>query len=173
MHDSLTRTRGSFEQTLAGIDNVVSLRVSHPVRLVTSTVVTRRNLARVGRIIEFLGGRGVDTLVLNVVEPSGEALDHFETLAPRYEEIAGHIRMAVEGSEFREKVVVEGIPLCLCRDFLDCTGVREQIHLLEGSDIKALPTDRNHVKTGRCEGCDLTALCPGVFAEYVKRRGWN
>jgi cyclic pyranopterin phosphate synthase len=173
VHDALTRTRGSFEQTLAGLDNVLALRGRRGVRVVTSTVIARRNMARAEELIEMLGSRGVDTIVLNVVEPSGEALAHFDTLNPGYEEIAAHLEQAIVRSPHRGRVVVEGIPPCLCRAFLSCTGVRERIHLLEGGKVESLPPDRNHVKTARCEGCDLTAICPGVFVEYVRRRGWD
>lgn len=172
MHDALTRTRGSFDQTLDGLKNVVSLRRTHPVRLVTSTVVTRRNMSHVGEILDLLGDLGVDTMVLNVVEPSGEALRHFDLVNPGYEEMAECLREALRPSSRRDRIVVEGIPLCLMREFPECTGIRERIHLREGDEVKALPTDRHHVKTERCRGCDLTDICPGVFARYVQRKGW-
>ncbi len=172
VHDALTRARGSFGQTLAGLENVLGMKVRFDVRVVTSTVVTRRNMEGLGDVVAMLGGMGVDTMVLNVVEPSGEALAHMEVLVPPYEILAGHVARAVEGTPYRERIVVEGIPLCLCRSFLDLTGIRERIHLMEGGKLCTLPPDRNHVKTARCDGCDLTALCPGVFAEYVRIRGW-
>jgi cyclic pyranopterin phosphate synthase len=172
MHDPVTRTRGSFEQTLEGLRNASARKAGADLRLVTSTVVHSRNLARLREILDLLSSLDVDAMVLNVVEPSGEALTHFERLVLPYEETAAGIRTALSGFAHKGRVVVEGIPVCLCEGFLECTGMREEIHLLEGGEIRALPVDRNHTKPESCTGCRHTHLCPGVFVEYVKRRGW-
>jgi MoaA/NifB/PqqE/SkfB family radical SAM enzyme len=171
MHDAVTRARGSFDQTLAGLRNVSEKKNTYGVRLVTSTVLTRRNLGRTSEILSFLGGFGVDTMVLNVVEPSGEALRHFERLTPTYTEVSKTLGRAIQAFPERSRVAVEGIPLCLCQDFLDAAGIREEIHLLEGKKFKALPLDRFHVKVEACKGCRLSPRCPGIFRVYADRRG--
>jgi MoaA/NifB/PqqE/SkfB family radical SAM enzyme len=171
LHDSLTRTRGSFEQTAAGLRNAVQLRAQHPLRVISSTVVVRHNLPHLRRVLEFLTGIGVDVMVCNVVEPSGEALRHLERVAPSYTDIAAGLRLALDDLPGRDKVVVEGIPVCLCDGFRDRLGVREQIHLRDGDDVRALPPDRHHIKPQVCEGCGWTGVCPGVFEAYARRRG--
>jgi MoaA/NifB/PqqE/SkfB family radical SAM enzyme len=171
MHDSLTRTKGSFSQTLEGLRNAAARKEAYGLRLVTSTVLSKRNMKHAAEILAFLEKLGVDTMVLNVIEPSGETLEHFDTLVPSYSEIAGRIEHALAGFPARDKVVVEGLPFCLCAGFLENTGIREEIHLLEGSELKALPPDRFHMKTGECRGCSLSPRCPGIFREYAGRRG--
>lgn len=173
MHDAVTRTKGSFGQTSRGLKNVQLARERHDLRLVTSTVLTSRNIDHVGQILHFLASFYPDTMVLNVVEPSGEALAHFDRLIPEYEDVASAIGAALEGFHARDAVVVEGIPVCLCTGFEESAGLREEIHLQEGDEIKALPPDRNHRKPSFCDGCRYTHVCPGVFVEYLERRGWE
>ena len=171
MHDGVTRTRGSFDQTMAGLRNVSNLKEKHGVRLVTSTVVTARNMKHIGEILKALAAFSVDTMVLNVVEPSGEALKHFDRVTPSYADMAQEIEKAITGFPNKSKISVEGIPLCLCTGFLGSCGVREEIHLQEGEAFKALPVRRNHIKIDVCSDCRLTRLCPGIFREYAKQRG--
>jgi MoaA/NifB/PqqE/SkfB family radical SAM enzyme len=170
-HDALTRTRGSFDQTFGGLRNAAASKKRFGLRLVTSTVLTARNMRHLSAMLDLLAALDVDTMVLNVVEPSGEAKKHFDLLTPPYTDTASHIAAALRKFPGRSRVVVEGIPFCLCRDFLESTGIREEIHLLEGGEFKALPTDRFHVKTAECEGCRAAARCPGMFVEYAQRRG--
>jgi len=171
VHDGVTRAKGSFDQTLAGLRNAAARKSRFGLRLVTSTVVTARNLGHLPGILALLSGLEVDTMVLNVVEPSGEARRRFENLAPPYREFAAGIGKALRDFPGRSRVVVEGLPFCLCEGFLENAGLREEIHLLEGKELKALPPDRFHVKTATCAGCRVSHLCPGIFKVYAVSRG--
>src|SRR5262249_34839110 len=87
LHEGLTRTPESFEQTVAGLDNVTKLK-RFGVELPTSTVVTDRNLPHLLPIYRFLRGHGVDQVVFNVMQANGRADTHFEQIFPRYGAIA-------------------------------------------------------------------------------------
>ncbi len=170
-HDALTRAPGAFEQTRAALENLSRLRRGTPLRLITSTVLCDLNADGLRPTLEGLGRLGVDVMVVNVVEPSGQALRHLDLLSTSYRDLARSVAEALDGFEGRERVAVEGLPLCLCHPFLDRVGIREEIHLRQGDRIAALPPDRNHRKPGICEGCSLTGRCPGVFEAYAERRG--
>ena len=171
VHDALTRTKGAFAQTLEGLRQARRIGGPRGVRLISSTVVTRRNVGVVRDLLDLLAREGVDVMVLNVVEPSGSALDHFEAVFTSYSALAAGVAEALDGFEARERVVVEGLPLCTTTPFLDCAGVREEIHLQEGDTFRALPTDRGHIKPDVCEGCRLSPRCAGIYESYARRRG--
>ncbi len=173
MHDSLTRARGSFVQTLKAIENLAAIRRSHALRLVTSTVLVGRNASRLRSILDLLVRFEPDAMVLNVVEPSGEALGRYGRLQPGYAEMARVIEAALHGFWGRGRVLVEGLPLCLCRGFLDCTGIREEIHLLEGREVRILSPGRNQIHGEPCRECARAEACPGVFESYARLRGWE
>ena len=167
LHDALTRTRGAFEQTMDGLRNAMRHRPS--VRLISSTVVVRQNAEHLAEFLAMVDG--VDVSVINVVEPTGMALQHFGSVFTSYSDLAAQVATTLRGFDGDREVIVEGLPLCLCRDFPDRTGVREEIHLLEGQLFHALPTDRGHTLTEVCDDCLLRARCPGIYTEYANRVG--
>lgn len=85
LHDSLVRTPGAFEQTLAGIRELGRLRGEFGLTVHTSTVVQRRNhtAEQLEELYELLRP-SVDQVVLNVIQPWGRGDTHFDRLVPRY-----------------------------------------------------------------------------------------
>ncbi len=114
LHEGLTRTPGSFAQTVAGIEVVASLKC-YGVTLHTSTVITKRNLPHLGEIYRFLRARGVEQVVFNVMQANGRANTYFDQIFPSYTEIArGFAAFANEQSlhEPRPMAFLVDIPLC-------------------------------------------------------------
>jgi MoaA/NifB/PqqE/SkfB family radical SAM enzyme len=169
LHDGLTRAPGALRQTLAGLDNLARLRVEGRPRIITSTVVCRTNADHLRAIFDRLAA--ADVMVVNVIEPRGEARAKLAVLLPSYSELGRQLAVALYGAPWRERVAVEGLPLCLCGDFLDRVGIREEIHLQQGSELAVLPPDRDHLKPPVCDGCSLSFRCPGIFADYASERG--
>jgi len=167
VHDALTRTRGAFAQTADGLRNAARRRPA--IRLISSTVVVRQNAGHLAAILAFVDG--VDVSVINVVEPTGTALEHFGSVFTRYTELSADVARALRGFDGDREVIVEGLPLCLCGEFRRSAGVREEIHLLEGERFHALPTDRGHTRAEACEDCRLASRCPGIYAAYAERVG--
>ncbi len=171
VHDALTRAPGSFEQTRSALHNLARARGGAGLKLISSTVVCRSNAGHLRATLDMLDGIPVDVMVVNVVEPSGEARGLLDQLLPEYREIGRAVAAALDGFPGRDRVAVEGIPLCAAEAVLDRIGIREEIHLRQGDRIEALPPDRNHVRTHECEGCALALRCPGVFSAYAEARG--
>ena len=169
LHDGLTRSPGALRQTLAGLENLGRLRSNGTPRIITSTVVCRTNADHLRAILDRL--TMADVMVVNVIEPRGEARIRLAALLPSYSELAHQLSAALDGAPWRERVAIEGLPLCLCGDFLDRVGIREEIHLQQGSQYAVLPPDRDHVKPPICEGCSLSFRCPGIFGDYASQRG--
>jgi cyclic pyranopterin phosphate synthase len=101
LHEGLTRTPGSFAQTVRGIDVVRTLARAGrvPVELHTSTVITHRNLPHLGAIYRFLRAHGIDQVVFNVMQANGRAHTFFEQIFPRYTEIAAQFRRFLDEEE--------------------------------------------------------------------------
>ncbi len=87
LHEGLTRTPDSFEQTVAGIEVIARFK-RYGIELHTSTVLTKRNLPHMAEIYRFLRELGVDQVVFNVMQANGRANTFFEQIFPRYTEIA-------------------------------------------------------------------------------------
>jgi cyclic pyranopterin phosphate synthase len=200
LHEGLTRTPESFEQTVAGLDTIAKLK-RFGVDLHTSTVLTERNLPHLGEIYAFLRGHGVDQVVFNVMQANGRADTFFEQIFPTYTETAAHFRKFLrECGEARPSAFLVDIPLCATegipdfhRGFVErhCHYDLAENAILPGFDANAdNRTTESHgrrltvltredldqatrAKRDECRQCRYDGACEGVWRNYLKRRGWD
>jgi len=201
LHEGLTRTPGSFAQTVAGIEQVARLR-RYGVALHTSTVVTNRNLPHLAPIYRFLRGLGVDQVVFNVMQANGRANTYFEQIFPRYRDIAATFSSFVEEqsrSEPRPMAFLVDIPLCTTGEVPDFNRgyVERYVHFeparasvpIEPGPVTTLPglpagdglvqlrradlDEAARLKRDACASCRYDDVCEGVWGNYVRRHGWD
>jgi MoaA/NifB/PqqE/SkfB family radical SAM enzyme len=198
LHEGLTRTPESFEQTVAGLDTIARLK-RFGIELHTSTVVTDRNLPHLLDIYRFLRGHGVDQVVFNVMQANGRADTYFEQIFPRYTDIAGAFRAFVaEVGEPRPMAFLVDIPLCTTEAIPDFNrGYVEKYRHFDLASQAALPEaqkagraqegrgkglvlvtrqdldEAERSKRAECEGCRYDGVCEGVWRNYTKRYGWD
>lgn len=67
IHDGMVNTRGSWSQTVTGIDNVLDT----PLFVMTNTTMLRDNSPHLAGTLDFLGSMGVPTIGLNALIYSG------------------------------------------------------------------------------------------------------
>lgn len=198
LHEGLTRTPDSFEQTVAGLDSVAKLK-RFGVELHTSTVLTKRNLPHLAEIYRFLRSHGVDVVVFNVMQANGRANTFFDQLFPRYTEIAAQFRAFV-AEEGQSQAVLVDIPLCTTEGIPDSNrgyvekcahydvyehamlenfdrdaavvndgGAGDGLVLIERSDLDGA----RRTKREECRACRYDRSCEGVWYNYARRYGWD
>lgn len=203
LHQVLTRTPGSFEQTVAGIDNVARMK-GMGVELHTSTVLTKRNLPHLSEIYSFLRSHGADQVVFNVMQANGRAHTHFDILFPRYTEVARRAKAFFDeagGDGSRVEAYLVDIPLCTTIALPDPNRgyVEGYVHfepdagkgglldaeeaakrrLETGDGTGVLPVRRSDLDEARrqkrpdCARCRYDAVCEGVWTNYLSRFGWD
>jgi len=200
LHDSLVRTKGAFEQTLKGLDNLAQLK-RFGVTIHTSTVITKRNLPHLSEIYAFLREHGVDQVVFNVMQANGRADTHFETIFPTYTDIATEMEKFISSSkEESPQAFLVDIPLCTTENIPDFNRgfVEEYVHFevprdepefinrddvasiaRKSEDDDFLEITRNDLDTierskrPECSQCKYNASCEGVWKNYTKRYGWD
>ncbi|MEM9189604.1 MAG: radical SAM protein HxsC4 [Myxococcota bacterium] len=201
LHEGLTRTPDSFEQTVAGIDGIAALK-RYGVELHTSTVITKRNLPHMGDIYRFLRNHGVDQVVFNVMQANGRANTYFDKIFPTYTEIADTADAFLRDQGTRERRVMAflvDIPLCTTTRLPDFNRgyVESYVHYelpTDGHDVRLAPEeagartgpngdlvqirrsdldDAVREKRAECATCRYTASCEGVWRNYLKRYGWD
>jgi cyclic pyranopterin phosphate synthase len=198
LHEGLTRTPGSFEQTVAGLDSVAKLK-RFGVELHTSTVLTDRNLPHLLDVYRLLRAHGVDQVVFNVMQANGRANTFFEQIFPRYTDIAAAFRAFLGAvGEPRPAAFLVDIPLCTTEGVADFnrgyvekyrhfdlgehaglaaskqadraqTGGGRGLVLVTRSDLD----DEQRDKRAECAGCKYEPVCEGVWRNYLKRNGWD
>lgn len=199
LHEGLTRTPQSFPQTVAGIE-AVARRKRHAggrVELHTSTVVTKRNLPHLAEIYAFLRGLGVDQVVFNVMQANGRANTYFDQIFPPYTEIAAAAATFVADAARREPRVEAffvDIPLCTTTALPDYNRgyVESYVHYEPRASLEGLALtpkdddggplvqirrsdldDAARKKRPECATCRHDAVCEGVWANYLRRYGWD
>ena len=195
-HDSQTRTPGSFAQALAGLRTVVALKVSHPLTIHTSTVVSRRNVDRLTDVYRLLASFPVDQIVFNVVKPDGRAAALFDALVPRYADVRGALEslLADQPGAARRLFVID-MPPCMTEGLPDrIRGFAETYTYFEAEDDTPDKPSARNVRTvdgGRilvsdrtvactplvhgppCARCRARRRCDGVWTQYIERFGWD
>jgi MoaA/NifB/PqqE/SkfB family radical SAM enzyme len=201
LHEGLTRTPDSFEQTVAGIASAAKLK-RFGIELHTSTVITDRNMPHMLEIYRFLRGLGVDQVVLNVMQANGRADTYFEQIFPKYTAIAAAFRGLLDvlhaAGEQRPPVFLVDIPLCTTEGTADFN--RGYVERYRHFDVDAMPNleaarlpERAQDGRGRglvlvtrqdldeaqrdkrpaCAQCKYGSQCEGVWRNYLKRYGWD
>lgn len=198
LHEGLTRTPDSFEQTVAGLDSIAKMK-RFGVELHTSTVITDRNLPHMLDIYRFLRGHGVDQVVFNVMQANGRANTYFEQIFPRYTQISETFRAFLRdvGEEKPQAFLVD-IPLCTTEGIPDFNRgyVERYFHydLAEQVTIPAVDRDERAAEGGgkgllrvlrsdlddaerqkgpACSSCRYDRVCEGVWGNYTRRYGWD
>jgi molybdenum cofactor biosynthesis enzyme MoaA len=198
LHEGLTRTPESFEQTVAGLDTVQKLK-RFGVELHTSTVVTDRNLPHLLPIYRFLRAHGVDQVVFNVMQANGRADTYFEQIFPKYTDIAAEFaRFCAEVGEAQPMAFLVDIPLCTTEKIPDFNrGYVERYRHFDLDTQVVLPEakraeraqegkgrglvlvtrsdldDAERDKRAECARCKYDKTCEGVWRNYLQRFGWE
>ena len=152
-HEAVTGTRGSFDETLQGLQNLGTLSSSEDygggVFVEACVGVTRANVEDLTPTMALLVSIGVDRIIL-----ARRGVDFaMNEAAPM---VANAMRVAALN---RVWSVCQGFPPCLMKG---C-----EMHVAE----LLQPVPPQGEKPKGCRGCAYAALCAGPPEEYVRKRG--
>jgi len=154
-HDAITRAEGSFEQTTAGIRNLLELRVPTEVR----TVINRLNYRELPEIAAFIAGEfpGIDRAVFMNMKITGNAYINREQVLVKISDVVPYAAKAArilrsKGMEAR----LYHFPLC--------TLPRDLWPLASGI-TKAEKEELTLVKA--CGRCKARKDCPEIWKSYA------
>jgi len=176
VHDGLTRSAGSWAQSLQGIKNVVAARAP----LVTNSVITRANLGDLPALVELLGSVGVRHAQLAYVHPVGTAATMFAEVVPRLPEVVAPVRAArAVAARFGLRLVTEAIPYCFLQG-MEELAVEENIPQTTVVDLDGQCADFSAWRVGAgkahgepCATCARRQACEGPWREYPEAFGWS
>jgi len=175
-HDEQTQAPGSYRQTVQGIRNLVA----RGQRVITNSVVTRRNLDELPLLAELLVRLGVSQYQLAMVHPLGAAQDGFATVVPRLEQAAPQVRLAmVPAVRARIPAMVEAMPACFMHGF-EAFIAEQHIPATRIDDPNLQVPDYRHARVTEgkakgppCQVCTWNAVCEGPWREYPEQHGWQ
>lgn len=145
LHDQITKKRGSFLETVSGIENIIKSRFP----LSVAVVITNINFSRLRRIVAFVYSKGVRRVKFLALLGAGELLKHPE-LVPSLRKIRPYLDKAILFCQKkRVEVCVSRVPYCL---------LPQHVSLFEHCtyDIPYF----QHISA--CYSCDWYGCCNGI-----------
>jgi len=174
-HDYLTRSPGSFRQTVQGIRNLKALGA----KVITNTVVVKSNYREIPKIARLLVRLDVDQFQFAFVHAMGKAMDNFESVVPRITLVAPYIHMGLQiGIDAKKTVMAEAMPYCLMKGyekyvaerFVPETEIRGAKHQ-NTKDYTSQRRSDGKRKFPQCLTCRYDDVCEGPWREYPERFG--
>ena len=148
-HDRITQTKGSFQQTVIGIQNLLHYGVETEIRV----VLTKQTIDAIDGIAAYIIKYfpGIACVNLMGLEMMGNAAKNRELVWLPYRQIFEKSKCAVK------RLIVNGIDAKLY-NFPLC-AVDKSYWEICAKSISDYKVDYS----GECEGCDVKEICGGVF----------
>ncbi len=180
-HDKITKTKGSWKQTIEGIKN---LKRNGVTKLNLKIVISRLNYKDLVGIVELSDKLNVKQIDIAFPHGMGNALRNWQDVIPKYNEIMEYILKAIELANEKDIFIsLEAVPFCFLVGFERHVSELRYLHdSLEGNISELMqigdPTCDWHKvrcniknKTIDCKDCKYFYICEGVWEEYIELHG--
>ncbi|MFC1517794.1 radical SAM protein [Candidatus Margulisiibacteriota bacterium] len=176
IHDYLTDSKGSFDQTIKGIKNLKQLKQ----RVLTNTVVTAHNYEYLPEVAKLLIELGVDQYQFAFVHITGTAWENKDWIVPRLKKAMKYIKKGLDiGIKARKSVMTEAIPYCLMKGYEQYIAekiIPSSMVIEYKKTIKSYEkyrAEEGKTKRDKCEDCRYFSACEGPWREYPDMFGWT
>jgi len=154
IHDKITMAKGSFEQTVKGIKNLLDFNIRVEVR----TIISKMNYKDMENLAKFVteNFKGIERFVFVNMKITGNAYKNRDKLIIKYTDLIPYVEKATDillnaGIKTR----LYHFPLCMLdAKYIDfATGVTKELE-----ELKFAP---------QCESCKLKEECPMIWKTYA------
>jgi MoaA/NifB/PqqE/SkfB family radical SAM enzyme len=156
IHDGTTKVRGSFEQTSAGIRNLLAAGIN----VSCSVVVNKRNYQELIPYMDYVWSLGVRRMLMMGLKPFGGAFVEREKVFYDFEEGAPHVNAAIKyGVEKGLELTTMGLP----SPPFDTTGTQDDnMRAIKYFDyiLKRMGNEKPYCHDTLCNSCFGRDVCP-------------
>lgn len=180
LHDKLTRSEGSFEDLIKGINNLRKIGFAN---INANTTVVKSNYRYLPKIAELHIKLNIKDVEYIFVDPQyGGAYENFNKLVPRISKAAPFMRKALEigiKNGFN-RWKVRYVPLCYFREYIESISEINEARAFvskhwapdfKNDDVVASRKLIARIKTEKCKSCRFYYKCEGMWKEYIARYG--
>jgi len=174
IHDFLTSRRGSWRQTVLGINNLKKIKT----KVLTNSVITKQNFKYLPQLSELLIKLKVDMIQFAFIHINGNAMVNYKKIVPKMTQIMPSLKIAIDlCREASVRAVVEAVPLCVLGDykgyaaefFVPAVEVHEIYQNIK--DFQSIRRNKAKTKFSKCHTCKLNDQCEGTWREYSELFG--
>jgi hypothetical protein len=174
-HDLLTRHKGSFADTMRGINNLFSIREQnrYPLEIELKTLVSMVNMGHLPDIVRMVVRRfpQTDYLLLSSMHISDAVFSSMHAVVPRLSRCTSVLRQSID-------IAVAGgidvclyyIPLCIMRDQ---KSDKDPDFYFDSYVPHGIQLDTNSAKGENCSRCSFDSSCDGIWRSYAKEFGFD
>ncbi len=176
IHDNIVRSKGMWDKTIKGLDNLISEKVY----FTTQTVLSNYNIESLYDTFCFIQDKKPGTMMsMTYPHLMGNAYRYKEDVAFRYSDHRDAIQKTLE--RFHDVVFTEAIPYCYLHPYVeDVVSQEKDLITPEFSRIGIDKSDgdnckdyndlniQDHRKAPRCKECIYNQYCIGVWKEYIE-----
>lgn len=183
IEDFLTSVKGSFQEKIQGISNLVFFRNKGLIKdnILLNTVINKLNYQYLPEMLIFY--RNNFDLVdfrFNFIRPAGRAINNFDLLVPRYLEIQKKLIETINlARKLKLNLTLEAIPFCFLsgiKNFQEFVGefkdgIRQARFGTKDREDFFIENRRKKdlkEKNRSCRRCVYDSSCEGPWKNYVK-----
>ncbi|UCC91783.1 MAG: radical SAM protein [Candidatus Aenigmatarchaeota archaeon] len=178
IQDSITQVKGSFEQSVRGIKNLMEMgkKFTGKESIFANLVVSGYNYRHLPEIVRFFSEIGFPLVEIEYPRILGNA-QRFSHLIPSRQEAAEFMKAAAEtGRNLGVELFIDDFPVCLSKGFYDFNayvrkGEQEELAFYD-NEIKDTE-EMEKTQGSKCKGCFARNMCPGEWPENVEKFGWK
>ncbi len=187
LHNSITRTPGSFIQTVNGINNLIQ----NNVEIIVNIVILKQNLSYLKDIMAFLKSQGVRRIHLINVAPVGneeslnstaklvdvgKTINTMPELVKQYLPINKNTKIFKNKNQNQQKphLIIFDVPFCIVgpkyHKFLaNLQGHKK--HAVCGLSKFTTLTKQKKIKPKKCINCRHYISCEGIWESHYRKFG--
>ena len=159
VHDGITRTINSFEQTIKGLDNLLLYRGEGQI-IGTRFVITKLSYKYIDQFLKLIKKRFplIDKLTLIFWEVENQAIKNFQSVKVNYIQVRPYIEKARPLLKYFKEIRFYHFPLCtISGEFWPYIW-------------RTLPTDEVAF-VPLCKQCQYKKYCLGIHKGYLEKMG--
>lgn len=179
IHDKITEAEESFNETVAGLRNLVDLNA----KIFIKTVISNYNYTDLLNIIKLIDRLGIKKINLAFPHANGNAAKYFKEVVPTYHKIKSYIEECIIYCKNNNiDLELESILPCALDKTFDLKYFADLKQYKYECELKQLDSEeldwniiRKEIKRKNkiCNKCILSNRCEGYWMEYVEIHGFD
>ena len=185
-HDLLTRHKGSFADTIRGINNLFSIREQnrHPLEIELKTLVCLMNMNHLPQIVKMIIEKfpQPNYFLFSSMYVSDAVFSSMHAIVPRLSRCAPVLRQSIDIAVAAGlDVCLYYIPLCVLKDqkyAVLCSkdkyrSDKDPDLYFDSSVPHGIQLDTDSAKGENCFRCSFDSSCDGIWRSYAKEFGFD
>lgn len=184
IHDSISRSTKSFNETVEGIKNLVKYKQE----VIGKVVLSKKNYKKLTDLVKFYIKLGVKNIAIAFPHANGNAWKYFDEVVPTYTQVKNYVHKTIQYVEAYNKkaeksqlvsLMFEAMPFCFMKGYalyveeFKQKGIKAEFKQLDFECSKDWEKSRLDAKKRfvQCKKCKFDKICEGVWAEYPEKYG--